>query len=173
MQAAPCRSHQDRLGRDVAAGRQFAAEYCDFNFTGAPTDSGGLAAINRSVAEAGRRAGRGINSIPLYMIILGATDAEARAKVDLYNRGVDLHSFATMKGQAALDKRSQATSAAVVNVVPTAVPHDITIAGSPSTVASALRELQSVEGTGGIMLMFDDFLYGIETFGRRVLPLLD
>jgi hypothetical protein len=30
-----------------------------------------------------------------------------------------------------------------------------------------------VEGTGGIMLMFDDFLEGTEVFGRDVMPLLD
>jgi pyrimidine oxygenase len=153
-------------------GRRFTAEHCDYNFTGAPDGAEGLAYVNGLLAEAAEKAGRPIESYPLYMVILGSTDAEARAKVDLYNKGVDLEAIAFMKGQASLDKKSTGTSASMVTAVPEAV-HDGTIVGSPATVAAQFNELASVPGTGGIMLMFDDFLEGTEVFGREVMPLLD
>ncbi|MGH3247591.1 MAG: LLM class flavin-dependent oxidoreductase [Trebonia sp.] len=153
-------------------GRQFTAEHCDYNFTGAPGGADGLAYVNGLLAEAADKAGRPTESYPLYMVILGATDAEARAKVDHYNEGVDLEAIAFMKGQASLDKKSRGTSASMVAARPEAV-HDGAIVGSPATVAAQLNELSAVAGTGGIMLMFDDFLEGTEVFGREVMPLLD
>jgi pyrimidine oxygenase len=152
-------------------GRQFSAEFCDYNFTGAPGGAAGLAQVNGALKEAADKAGRPVESYPLYMIILGETDAEARAKVDLYNAGVDVEAIAFMKGQASLDVKSSGTSAAMVKAEVKAV-HDGAIVGSPATVAKQLNELAAVEGTGGIMLMFDDFLLGTETFGRDVMPLL-
>jgi pyrimidine oxygenase len=35
-----------------------------------------------------------------------------------------------------------------------------------------LDEIAGVEGTKGIMLVFDDFLDGIEKFGTRIQPLM-
>lgn len=153
-------------------GRQFTAEHCDYNFTGAPPGADGLAYVNGLLADAAGQAGRPVESYPLYTVILGETDAQARAKVDLYNRGVDYEAIAFMKGQAALDKRSAGTSASMVQATPEAV-HDTALVGSPATIAAQLNELASVPGTGGIMLIFDDFLEGTEVFGREVMPLLD
>jgi pyrimidine oxygenase len=153
-------------------GRRFTAEHCDYNFTGAPGGAEGLAYVNGLLAEAAEKAGRPVSSYPLYTVILGKTDAEARAKVDLYNEGVDIEAIAFMKGQASLDKKSTGTSASLVTAAPEAI-HDGAIVGSPATVAAQLNELAAVEGTKGIMLIFDDFLEGTEVFGRDVMPLLD
>ena len=106
------------------------------------------------------------------MVIMGETDRDAQRKVDLYNEGVDVEAVAFMKGQASLDKKSTGTSAGMVNA-PVEAVHDGAIVGSPATVAAQLNELAAVPGTGGIMLMFDDFLEGTEVFGRDVMPLLD
>jgi pyrimidine oxygenase len=153
-------------------GRRFTAEHCDYNFTGAPGGAEGLAHVNGLLDEAAQQAGRKISSYPLYMVIMGETDRDAKRKVDLYNEGVDVESVAFMKGQASLDKKSSGTSAGMVNA-PVEAVHDGAIVGSPATVAAQLNELAAVPGTGGIMLMFDDFLEGTETFGRDVMPLLD
>lgn len=153
-------------------GRQFTAEHCDYNFTGAPGGAEGLAYVNGLLGEAAEKAGRAIESYPLYMVILGKTDRDAQRKVDRYNEGVDVEAVAFMKGQAALDKKSAGTSAGMVNA-PVEAVHDGAIVGSPATVAAQLSELAAVPGTGGIMLMFDDFLEGTEVFGREVMPLLD
>src|SRR5579863_3379877 len=153
-------------------GRKFTAEHCDYNFTGAPGGAEGLAYVNGLLADAAEKAGRTIESYPLYMVIMGETDRDAQRKVDLYNEGVDVEAVAVMKGQASLDKKSTGTSAGMVNA-PVEAVHDGAIVGSPATVAAKLNELTGVSGTGGIMLTFDDFLEGTEMFGRDVMPLLD
>jgi pyrimidine oxygenase len=153
-------------------GRRFTAEHCDYNFTGAPGGAEGLSYVNGLLADAADKAGRPIASYPVYMVIMGETDRDAQRKVDLYNEGVDVEAVAFMKGQASLDKKSTGTSAGMVNA-PVEAVHDGAIVGSPATVAAQLNELAAVPGTGGIMLMFDDFLEGTEVFGREVMPLLD
>jgi pyrimidine oxygenase len=153
-------------------GRRFTAEHCDYNFTGAPGGAEGLSYVNGLLADAADKAGRPIASYPVYMVIMGETDRDAQRKVDLYNEGVDVEAVAFMKGQASLDKKSTGTSAGMVNA-PVEAVHDGAIVGSPATVAAQLNELAAVPGTGGIMLMFDDFLEGTEVFGRDVMPLLD
>jgi pyrimidine oxygenase len=153
-------------------GRRFTAEHCDYNFTGAPGGAEGLTYVNGLLADAAEKAGRPIESYPLYMVIMGETDRDAQRKVDLYNEGVDTDAVAFMKGQASLDKKSTGTSAGMVSA-PVEAVHDGAIVGSPATVAAQLNELAAVKGTGGIMLMFDDFLEGTEMFGREVMPLLD
>jgi len=47
-----------------------------------------------------------------------------------------------------------------------------TIVGSHATVARLLDEIATVQGMAGIMLTFDDFIQGMETFGRRIQPLM-
>jgi pyrimidine oxygenase len=153
-------------------GRRFTAEHCDYNFTGAPDGAEGLAYVNGLLDEEGKKAGRSIESYPVYMVIMGETDRDAQRKVDLYNEGVDVEAVAFMKGQASLDRKSAGTAAGMVNA-PVEAVHDGAIVGSPATVAAKLNELTGVPGTGGIMLTFDDFLEGTEVFGREVMPLLD
>ena len=47
-----------------------------------------------------------------------------------------------------------------------------TLVGSYATVARLLDEAARVPGTKGLMLTFDDFVTGIEQFGRFIQPLM-
>ena len=47
-----------------------------------------------------------------------------------------------------------------------------TIVGSHENCARMLDEVASMPGVKGIMLTFDDFLMGLDTFGRRIQPLM-
>ena len=47
-----------------------------------------------------------------------------------------------------------------------------TLVGSYATVAKLLDECASVPATKGIMLTFDDFVIGMEQFGKRIQPLM-
>ena len=47
-----------------------------------------------------------------------------------------------------------------------------TLVGSWASVARMLDEVASVPGTQGVMLTFDDFVQGIEDFGRKIQPLM-
>ena len=47
-----------------------------------------------------------------------------------------------------------------------------TLVGSYESVARMLDEVASVPGTSGVLLTFDDFVEGIENFGKRIQPLM-
>ncbi len=105
------------------------------------------------------------------MVIMDDTDELARARVAKYNDGVDIEAINFMKSQAALDTQSEGTAAALVGATPQAV-NDGAVVGSPETVAEFFRGVKKVHGDGGVMLMFDDFIEGVERFGKEVMPLI-
>ena len=47
-----------------------------------------------------------------------------------------------------------------------------TLVGSYESVAKMLDEVAEVPGTGGVLLTFDHFVEGVETFGTRIQPLM-
>jgi pyrimidine oxygenase len=153
-------------------GRRFTAEYGDYNFTSASPGPAGLAEVNEALSAETERSGRPVSSYPCYMVIIDDTDEGAQRKIDHYNAGTDVDAVRFMTGQAALDTNSEGTSAKMAELYAKAVLMQ-PIAGSPSTVARQIDELAAVPGTGGMMLIFDDFVEGVERFGSEVMPLLD
>jgi len=150
-------------------GREFAAEFADFNFTGAASQQA-LAAQATALKEEGAKRGRDVGTYGLQMVIIADTDEQARAKVDSYNAGADQEAMAFMIGQAALDAKSEGTSKATTQLI-NAVPPGA-IVGSPDSIARQIDDLSRDTGMAGMMLMFDDFVDGVERFGRDVMPLL-
>lgn len=158
-------------------GRRFAAEFTDFNFTDASDGVDGLVAANEALAAETAVTGRDVTSLVLRMVILDDTDEAARKKVDHYNEGSDREAIAYMSGNYALDNAAKDASSqrfaeefARLRAIP---ENGGLLAGSPRTVAAALNELAKVEGTGGILMSFDDYGDGLDRFGRDVVPLLD
>jgi pyrimidine oxygenase len=47
-----------------------------------------------------------------------------------------------------------------------------TLVGSYERIAAMLDEIAEVPNTGGVLLTFDDFIKGIESFGARIQPLM-
>ena len=47
-----------------------------------------------------------------------------------------------------------------------------TLVGSYANVARMLDEVASMPGTKGVMLVFDDFIAGMDKFGQHVQPLM-
>jgi pyrimidine oxygenase len=47
-----------------------------------------------------------------------------------------------------------------------------TLVGSYEKVAAMLDEIAEVPNTGGVLLVFDDFIKGVEDFGQRIQPLM-
>jgi pyrimidine oxygenase len=50
--------------------------------------------------------------------------------------------------------------------------HFGTLIGSYANVARMLDETATVPGTAGVMMIFDDWIPGIENFGRHIQPLM-
>ncbi|KXT13943.1 hypothetical protein AC579_2392 [Pseudocercospora musae] len=159
-----------------ARGIEFASQYADYNFalgTGFNTPTAYAEATVRLV-EAAEKTGRDVGSMVLFMVILEETDQEAEEKWENYKAGVDVEAVAWMAGQSGKDVKADSKSTAHFLGLPDgAVNMNLgTLVGAYEKVASMLDEVASVPGTKGIMLVFDDFLEGLDKFGKKVQPLM-
>jgi pyrimidine oxygenase len=158
-------------------GMDFAADYADFNFvmgTGINTPTA-CAPTAQRLAEAAAKTGRDVGSYILFMVIADETDEAAQATWQSYREGADMGALSWMADQGSKDTNAEAGGTATyINLPEGAVNFNMgTIVGSYATCARLLDEVATVPGTKGIMLTFDDFLIGIETFGQRIQPLMD
>jgi pyrimidine oxygenase len=157
-----------------ARGMEFAAAFADYNFcVGAGFNTpAAYAATNARLAAEVAKTGRDVGSYPLMMVIADETDDAAFAKWQHYVEGADAGALSYFGVQATADTApdssarwaSHATSAVNFNMG--------TLVGSYGNVARMLDEAAAVPGTKGLMLTFDDFVVGMEQFGRRIQPLM-
>jgi pyrimidine oxygenase len=174
----PTPSHKIEL---VAAGQSpvgmdFAAKYCDYNFilaSGVNTPTAHVK-INQQLLDSVAKTGRDVGAYVLFMVIADETDEKAMTKWLSYKAGVDVDALAWMADQGGKDQTAATTSTAkTINLPDQAVNFNMgTIVGSYATVAKLLDEAAAVPGTKGLMLTFDDFVVGIEDFGRYIQPLM-
>ncbi len=158
-------------------GTRFAAEHADYNFVASsglnqPTRIAGP--VSRLVAETART-GRRCGALVLTMVIAAETDEAAMAKWERYKAGTDFEALAYRDGQAAGDVKrdDQSTVDRFIKTTQERLPTSQSVlCGSYATVARLLDELAAVPGVQGAMLTFDDFVEGIEGFGRHVQPLM-
>ena len=165
----------------VAAGQSptginFAAEHTDYNFvlaSGVNTPAAHIA-INQQLVDAIKKPGRDVGAYVLFMVIADETDEAAFAKWQSYKDGIDVGAVAWMADQGSKDKTASSSSTAVTISLPEqAVNFNMgTLVGSYANVARLLDQAAGVPGTKGLMLTFDDFVAGIELFGRRIQPLM-
>ncbi len=157
-------------------GMQFAAECADYNFVlgvGVNTPTA-YAPGNARLTAAADRTGRPVGAYVLFMVIADETDEAAMAKWQRYNDGVDTEALAWMVDQTSADTQAEEGSTARSISLPAgAVNFNMgTLVGSCASVARMLDEAASVPGTSGIMLVFDDFVGGLDRFGAQIQPLM-
>jgi pyrimidine oxygenase len=110
------------------------------------------------------------------MVIIDETDEKAEEKWQMYCDGLDEEAVSWVDSQSKMDTKADARSTAnrltsnnlghVVNL------NGGVLVGSPKKVADLLDEIATVEGVKGIMLTFDEFVSGVEVFGKEVQPLM-
>jgi pyrimidine oxygenase len=157
-------------------GMAFASRHADYNFAmgvGVNTPTA-YAPVNARLLAATKETGRHVGSFVLFMIIAAETDDAAHAKWQHYRDGVDTEAIAWMGGQGAKDANADAgATARTINLPEGAVNMNMgTLIGSYEAVAGMLDEVAGVEGTEGILLVFDEWLEGLERFGKYVQPLM-
>ncbi len=111
------------------------------------------------------------------MIIAAPTDEEAFAKWELYKEGTDYEALKWISGQTAKDtnKDARATASRLAGDSKVDGGHLVNmnggaLIGSYDNIASMLDEIAEVEGVKGVMLIFDDFLWGVDIFGAEIQP---
>jgi pyrimidine oxygenase len=158
------------------AGMRFTAALADYNFClgkGVNTPADFSPTVER-LTDAIAETGRDVAAYVLFMIIADETDAAATAKWENYKDNKDEEALAWLTEQGAADTKSgddtnvrqlaDPTSAVNLNMG--------TLVGSYAKVAEMLDEVATVPGTGGVLLVFDDFVLGVETFGTFIQPLM-
>jgi pyrimidine oxygenase len=158
------------------AGMEFSAKYADFNFCfgkGVNTPAA-FAPTAARMKDAADKTGRDVGSYVLFMVIADETDDAARAKWELYKAGADDEALSWLTEQSQKDTRSGSDTNVRQMADPTsAVNINMgTLVGSYANVARMLDEVAAVPGAEGVLLTFDDFLMGVETFGERIQPLM-
>lgn len=158
------------------AGMAFTAKYADYNFCfgkGYNTPTACSDTVARMQAEAAKT-GRRIGNYALFMVIAGETDAEAQAKWEYYKDGADLEALRWLTDQGSADKKSGADTNVRHMIDPkSSVNLNIgLLVGSHASVAKMMDEIAAIPGLAGVLLTFDEFVGGTETFGRRIQPLM-
>ncbi|KAF2111075.1 putative pyrimidine monooxygenase ruta [Lophiotrema nucula] len=155
-------------------GMEFASQYADFNFcmgAGINTPKA-YGEANLRLVDAAEKAGRDVGAYVLFTIIADETDEKAMAKWQLYHDGADTEALSWISGQSSADKNADKNSTAARLQEGAVCMGMGALIGSYEKVASMLDEVAEVPGTKGIMLVFDDFLIGLENFGEKIQPLM-
>ncbi len=158
------------------AGMAFTAQHADYNFClgkGINTPTACADTVGRMRAAAGLT-GRNVASYALFMVIAGETDAEAEAKWELYREGADLEALAWLVEQAIADRNATGGSSVSQAIDPRSMVNINMglLVGSHAKVARQLDEVATIPGLAGVLLTFDEFVSGTETFGKRIQPLM-
>jgi len=159
------------------AGTRYAAQHADYNFCssfGVNMPEAVGQSVSRLVA-ATKETGRTCNALVSIMVIADETDAAAMAKWEHYKDGIDLEAIAWREAQAEDDPtRDPFAGPNKRNTFGTQRLPSVggVLVGSYASIARMLDELGSIPGVDGVMLSFDEFVTGIDNFGRYVLPLM-
>ena len=156
-------------------GLAFSAKWADYAFClgkGVNTPTA-FAFNNDRLAKALKKTGREVKVFVLMMVIAAPTDEEATALWMHYRDGADEEAIAWLGVQGAADQTSATTNVRQLADSESAVNLNMgTLVGSYERVAAMLDEIADVPNTGGVLLVFDDFVKGVETFGARIQPLM-
>ena len=156
-------------------GLAFSAQWADYAFClgkGVNTPTA-FAANNARLAAATAKTGREVSVFVLMMVIAAETDEEAMDKWILYREGVDHEAVAWLGAQGAADKNATTNVRQLADRESAVNLNMGTLVGSYASIARMLDEIAEVPGTGGVLLVFDDFLEGTENFGTRIQPLMN
>ena len=155
-------------------GLAFTAQYADYAFAlgkGVNTPAA-FAPVNQRLEAAKAKSGRDVASYILFMIIADETDEKAMAKWQLYRDGADQDALKWLTNQAAPNAKAAPTTNTIqLSHADSAVNLNMgTLVGSYESVAKMLDEVAKVPGTAGVLLTFDDFIAGVDNFGKRIQP---
>ena len=152
----------------------FCPRYGDVNFIagqGVNTPTACSGTVHR-VLEAGRTAGREVGIYVGVMVVAAETSEEAVARWSYYQSGADLEALRNIAVQSSLDPRGSESGSSVQLVAQAMDKQRASmvsgvLVGSYGEVAGMLDEIASIQGVTGALLIFDDYLPALETFGAK------
>jgi pyrimidine oxygenase len=117
--------------------------------------------------------GRTTKTYGLFTVVPGLTDAEARARVEHYDAGVDTVALQTQAGEYAADVKENTTARRMIEWAANAKAVGTgAFVGTPATIAGRLAEVVHAADLDGVVVIVPDFLDDLRTVGEQVVPLL-
>jgi len=156
-------------------GFQFTIDNCHASFFTASDDE---ASINRGkrAKELARQAGKpDFKSYGLMTLIPGASDAEAKARLDHFDAGVDRVALATQAAEYSSDVSAKQNFAAQYFINQNEHVSSVlggAMTGSAETLARRLAKTIVESQLDGVTLIVPDFVEDLAFIGEKVLPLL-
>ena len=151
-------------------GFRFTAQEADWSFLTAATPADTRALSDRMKKIAAEH-GRAVRTATPMLLIVGDSDRAAADEHAAYVAGLDLGAIDRLYESMGGSSRPSAKRR-IERTIASASFGGQVIAGSPATVAGHIHRLVEGDGIDNILLMFPDYRAGIETFARKVAPLL-
>jgi pyrimidine oxygenase len=157
-------------------GLEYTSRFCDYGFVVASglNEPTAAAAVSAKLAAAAEKAGRDVGTYQLIMVIADATDEAAEAKWRHYVAGADPVALGYLGIQAGGDTNAaEGSTAKTIAMANSPINFNMgTYVGSYAKIAAMLDAAGAIPGTKGLMLTFDDFVVGMDQFGKYIQPLM-
>jgi len=149
-------------------GMQFTLEEMDAIFlTG--RDNEDLARVSRDAKARSRAFGRTIKTYTMMTLVFGDTDADAQAQAARFREGLDEGALRGMlRAYGFLDAEIGKENAFVASARSSFMTPRLV--GSPKTVAAQAVGLLEQAELDGLMLIFPDYIEGLQVLAEHVLP---
>lgn len=157
------------------SGFRFTIENCTGSFM-LGSDRDDFIKTGRRAKELADEAGRtDFKTYGLFTIVPGATDREARERVDYYNSGVDVVALDNQTREYSSDKSLSQNTMANRFIQQGNERNSMTkaaIVGSPETIADKLADIVLHADLDGITVIVPDFIDDLKTVGTKVVTAL-
>ncbi len=151
-----------------AKGMRFVADRMDAMFAGG-RDYAELGRTCATVRAMAAERGRRVRTYTMMTLVIGQTDAAARAEAELYQAGFDEEAcFGMMRAYGFLDAEIGRENAFVQTARSGFM--STRIIGSAATVAAEIIELIESCNLDGMMLIFPDYLRAMPVFAAEIMP---
>lgn len=154
-------------------GFKFTAQNCNVAFMAADDSDKFIGRALRAKEIAVDNQNPGLKTFGLFNLVIGETDKDAKAKVDLYNAGVDLVAVARMADEYNDDKEVSSNQGSKVFLEQAKAASALmsnTMWGSPDTIAARLAHTVRSARLDGVMVVLADYDEDLRAFGNEVLP---
>lgn len=147
-------------------GLRYTAKYTDAGFVHGETEAD-IAIKSKRAKEIGAEYGKKLKTFAMYIVVPGATDAEAEARVANFAAGADQAAIANMVASYGIkpDGRESAFVARSRKGFMASV-----LAGSPKSLLQQIEHTVKYADLTGMMLIFPDYIQDLKIFGEEILP---
>lgn len=154
-------------------GLDFSAKYCDINFVGMGSFEMGQAAAGAVRKRAREVYQRDISTMTYATVVCRDTEAEAKRDYDAMVAGIDWGAIDNLVRVFGLEGQSYGNAEAVRQLRTQFAMGwgGMTFVGTPEQIVEKLAKTSAI-GIDGIMLGFNDYVFELDHFDRKVMPLL-